>query len=143
VVRLASGYSLEGVKVQLIAPNAVRTTVFSDTDGHYQFPVLRAGSYTLRIATPAPYQPYVREDLHISGPTAIADIVLNPIPIPEGAFMRGALPPTAEVMSQMSGAEWLWNLNGTAEDKTMFVKGCGIGCHSYELVFRNRYDERS
>ncbi len=24
-----------------------------------------------------------------------------------------------------------------------FVKGCGIGCHSYELVFRNRYDERS
>jgi streptogramin lyase len=46
-------------------------------------------------------------------------------------------------MSQMSGAEWLWNLPGTADDKSTFVKACGIGCHSYELVLRNRYDERS
>ena len=25
-------------------------------------------------------------------------------------ILRGALPPTPEVMSQLSGAEWLWNL---------------------------------
>ena len=30
--------------------------------------------------------------------------------------------PTAEVMSQLSGAEWLWNLPGTAEEKTTFAK---------------------
>jgi streptogramin lyase len=143
LVRMKNGYPLEGVKVQLIAPNAVRTTVFTDGDGHYEFPQLQAGSYTLRIATPAPYQPYVREGLQISGAARLEDIVLEAIPMPEGTFLRGALPATPDVMAQLSGAEWLWNLPGTAEDKSTFVKGCGIGCHNYELVFRNRYDERS
>jgi mono/diheme cytochrome c family protein/streptogramin lyase len=142
-VRMKNGYPLEGVKVQLIAPNAVRTTVFSDADGRYEFPVLQAGSYTLRIATPAPYQPYVREGVQIAGAAALEDIILEPIPKPEGVFLRGALPPTPDVMAQLSGAEWLWNLPGTVEDKATFVKGCGIGCHNYELIFRNRYDERS
>ena len=71
------------------------------------------------------------------------DIVLELLPSAEPVMLRGGLAPTPEVMSQLSGAEWLWNLPGTAEDKTTFVKACGIGCHSYELIFRNRYDERS
>ena len=57
VVRLADGHPLEGIKVQLIAPNHVRTTVFTDVQGGYEFPSLQPGSYTLRIATPAPHQP--------------------------------------------------------------------------------------
>lgn len=144
VVRMANGPPLEGIKVQLIAPNAVRTTVFTGVDGRYEFPALQAGSYTLRIATPAPYQAYVREGVAIRGANTLDEIVLEPIRSGEGlAFLRGALPPTPEVMAQLSGAEWLWNLRGTAEEKSTFVKACGIGCHSYELIFRNRYDERS
>src|SRR6185437_4569065 len=67
VVRLANKYPLEGIKVQLIAPNAVRTTVFTDADGRYEFPAMQSGSYTLRIATPAPYQAFLREGVPIAG----------------------------------------------------------------------------
>jgi len=143
-VRMTNGSPLEGIKVQLIAPNAVRTTVFTAADGRYEFPTLQAGSYTLRIATPLPYKAYVREDVPITGTTTLEEIVLDPIPsATDPVILKGALPPTPEVMAQLSGAEWLWNLPGTVEQKSTFVKGCGIGCHSYELILRNRYDERS
>jgi streptogramin lyase/mono/diheme cytochrome c family protein len=143
VVRLVGGRGLEGVKVQLIAPNHVRTTVFTNAEGRYEFPALQTGFYTLRVATPAPFKAYTRDAVSIKGVTTLGDIVLELIPSAEPVILRGGLAPTHEVMSQLSGAEWLWNLPGTAEDKSTFVKGCGIGCHSYELVFRNRYDERS
>jgi virginiamycin B lyase len=144
VVRLSNGYPLEGIKVQLIAPNAVRTTVFTAANGQYEYPAMQAGIYTLRIATPAPYTAYVREGVAIGGATALEDIVLTPIPsAQEPVILKGALPPTPEVMAQLSGAEWLWNLPGTAEEKSIFARSCGIGCHSYEMIFRNRYDERS
>ena len=38
--------------VQLIAPSGVRTTVYTNEDGKYEFPKMQAGSYTLRIANP-------------------------------------------------------------------------------------------
>jgi streptogramin lyase len=143
-VRLVNGQPLEGIKVQLIAPNAVRTTVFSGIDGRYEFPMVQDGTYTLRVATPLPYKPYVREGISIEGAMSLAEIVLEPVPsATQPMILEGALPPTPEVMSQLSGAEWLWNLSGTIEEKTMFAKSCGIGCHSYELILRNRYDERS
>ena len=143
LVRMGTGRPLEGVKVQLIAPNNVRTTVFTNAEGRYEFPALQAGSYTLRIPTPIPFMAYTREGVSIKGAMPLEDIVLELIPSAESAMLRGGLDPAPEVMSQLSGAEWLWNLPGTVEDKTTFVKGCGIGCHSYELIFRNRYDERS
>ena len=140
---LTTGQPLEGIKVQLIAPNAVRTTVFTGIDGQYEFPALQDGPYTLRIATPLPYKPYVREGVSITGAMSLDEIVLEPVPsATQPMILEGALPPTAEVMSQLSGAEWLWNLPGTIEEKSTFVKGCGIGCHSYELILRNRFDER-
>ena len=37
-VRVASGDSPEGVMVQLIAPNGVRTTVYTNEEGKYEFP---------------------------------------------------------------------------------------------------------
>jgi len=51
-VRVASGDSPEGVMVQFIAPNGVRTTVYTNEDGKYEFPKMQAGAYTLRIANP-------------------------------------------------------------------------------------------
>src|SRR5580704_17389162 len=53
------------------------------------------------------------------------------------------LPPTEDVLSQLTGAEWIWNLPGTAEEKQTFSRNCGAGCYSYQLIMRNRLDERS
>ena len=45
VVKSANGDPLEGMMVQLIAKKtAIRTTVFSNADGRYEFPKLDAGS---------------------------------------------------------------------------------------------------
>ena len=50
LVRADSGEPLEGIMVQLVSKkSAIRTTVYSDADGHYAFPNLEAGtsvSYT-------------------------------------------------------------------------------------------------
>ena len=144
VVRAANGSLLEGMKVQLIAPNAVRTTVFTNAEGRYEFPVLQNGTYALRIATPLPYKAYAREGVEIHGANTLGEIVLEPVPRAEGAgYVKDAFSPTPEVMAQLSGSEWLWNLPGTMQEKMTFTKGCAVGCHSYENILRNRYDERS
>ena len=53
VVKSSKGDLLEGMMVQLIAQkNAIRTTVYSNEDGRYEFPKLDSGTYTLRIAQP-------------------------------------------------------------------------------------------
>ena len=62
LVRSAKGDLLEGIMVQLIAPkNAIRTTVYSNADGRYEFPKLQPGTYTLRIAQPREFHPFVKE----------------------------------------------------------------------------------
>ncbi len=88
VVRLATGQPLEGVKVQLIAPNHVRTTVFSNAEGRYRFPALQAGSYALRVATPAPFKAYTRDAVSVKGATVLDDIVLELIPSAEGVMLQ-------------------------------------------------------
>ena len=51
----ARGEPIEGIMVQLIAgKNAVRTTVYSNADGKYEFPALDAGTYTLRVRAVGP-----------------------------------------------------------------------------------------
>src|SRR6266581_4720946 len=78
VVKSSKGDLLEGMMVQLIAhKNAVRTTVYSDAQGRYEFPKLDAGTYTLRIAQPRDFQPFVKEKVAIGGATALDDIVLT------------------------------------------------------------------
>ena len=146
VVRTAEGRRLEGVKVQVIAPNNARITVFTDDEGRYEFPAMNAGSYTLRIATPLPWKAYVREGVAITGADKLDDIVLELVPAAKqigGHFVADAFDPTPEVMSQLSGSEWLWNLPGSMQDKVTFTASCSVGCHSYESILRNRYDERS
>ena len=136
-VKVASGDSPEGVMVQLIAPNGVRTTVYTNEDGRYEFPKMQAGSYTLRIANPLEFKPYRRDGVQIDGALKLEDIVLERI-----AKTR-ALPATPEVEAQLSGEEILWNLPGTMEEKEALHNTCALGCHSFQQIFKNRYDERS
>lgn len=136
IVRTANGSPLEGIMVQLVAPGtAIRTTVYTDAEGRYEFPVLEAGTYALRIARPLDFKPYVKESVRIDGATRLDDIVL------ERVSDKEVLPPTREVLAQLTGADWMLNLPGTGEEKRTFSLTCGFGCHSYQQIFRTRYDE--
>jgi virginiamycin B lyase len=140
VVRVASGDSPEGIAVELIAPNGVRTTVYTNDKGRYEFPRMRAGSYILRIPTPREYKPYRRDAVKIEGAANLEDIVIERI----SDSRADTLPSTREIESQLSGEELLWNLPGSAAEKNSFRKSCGsTGCHSYQQILRNRYDQRS
>ena len=135
VVKSANGALLEGIMVQLIAQkNAIRTTVYSNADGRYEFPKLEPGTYTLRIARPREFHPFVREKLEINGPDELADITLTRV---TNAALLPALP---EIAAQMTGSEWLLSLSGTGEEKSLLTVNCNW-CHSYQQIFRNRYDE--
>src|SRR5262250_3105426 len=137
VVRSAKGDLLEGMMVQLIAQkNSVRTTVYSNADGRYEFPKLDAGSYTLRIAQPREFRPYVKEKVEISGAGELDEIVLTRITNGE------LLPHTPEIAAQMTGSEWLMSLDGTGAEKKLLTVNCNW-CHSYQQIFRNKYDETS
>jgi hypothetical protein len=99
VVKSTKGELLEGIMVQLIAkPHAIRTTVYSDADGRYEFPPLAAGTYTLRIARPREFAPYVREGVEIKGSTALADIALDYV------TDQDVLPPDPAIAAQMTGS---------------------------------------
>src|SRR3990172_310770 len=138
VVRSARGELLEGIMVQLISPkSAMRTTVSTNVRGQYEFPKLEAGLYTLRIARPLEFQPYVKESVRIDAATPLEEIVLDRVTDSD------LLPPTPEIAAQLTGAEWMMNLPGTGEQKKLFGNSCGYGCHSYQQIFLNRYDERS
>jgi virginiamycin B lyase len=140
VVRVASGDSPEGMAVQLIAPNGARTTVYTNDKGSYEFPRMRSGSYILRIPTPREYKPYRRDSVKVEGAEKLEDIVIERI----SGSPADTLPPTREIESQLSGEELLWNLPGSAKEKDSFRKSCGsTGCHSYQQILRNRYDQRS
>ena len=133
----AQGDPVEGVGVQLVSTRtAIRTTVYSNAEGRFEFPVLAAGSYTLRVPRPMEFKPYVKESIQIDGQTRLENIVLERI---SDTYL---LPPTPAVLAQLTGAEWLLNLPGTGEEKRVFGLACNY-CHSYQQIFRNRYDERS
>ena len=72
VVKSAKGDLLEGIMLQLIAQkSAIRTTVYSNADGRYEFPKLEPGPYTLRIAQPREFHPYIKENVAIDGQTPL------------------------------------------------------------------------
>ncbi|MBI3940520.1 MAG: carboxypeptidase regulatory-like domain-containing protein, partial [Acidobacteria bacterium] len=135
-VRSAKGEPLEGIMIQLISQkNAIRTTVYSNAEGRYEFPKLETNLYTLRIARPMEFRPYLKESVRIDGATQLEDIVLEQVADTEW------LPPTQEIAAQLTGAEWLMNLPGTGEEKRMFINSCNW-CHSYQQIFRSRHDEQ-
>src|SRR5438445_5527287 len=96
-VRGAKGELLEGIMVQMISTKtAIRTTVYTDVEGRYEFPVLEAGTYTLRIARPLEFKPYVKAAVRIDGATPLDDIVLQRVTDKE------VLPPTPDILAQLT-----------------------------------------
>jgi streptogramin lyase/mono/diheme cytochrome c family protein len=136
-VKTVKGDALEGIMVQLISKqSAMRTTVYSDHEGRYEFPIVAAGTYTLRIARPLEFYPYSKESVQVEGATKFEDIKLERVTDQE------LLPPWPEIAAQLSGSEWLQSLSGTGEEKKLLKVYCNF-CHSYQQIFRNRYDEES
>ena len=77
-VRTAKGEPLEGIMVQLVSTKtAIRTTVSTNAEGRYEFPVLEPGDYTLRIARPLEFLPYVRQSVRVGRATQLDEIVLQ------------------------------------------------------------------
>jgi len=137
VVKNTQSQLLEGMMVQLVShKNSMRTTVYSNLEGRFEFPKLDGGWYTLRIARPLEYKPYQKDSVWIEGAAALEDIVLEKMELVESEF----LPPTPEIMAQMSDAEWLNNLPGSAFEKKTFSNVCGGGCHTWQQSLRNRFD---
>jgi streptogramin lyase len=135
IVKSVDGNLLEGMMVQLISKKtAIRTTVFTDAAGHYEFPELEPGAYILHIAQPREFYPYAREPVDVAGANALADIVLQRI------TKSDVLPPYPEIAAQMTGSEWLMSLSGAGAEKRLLTVNCNW-CHSYQQIFRNHYDE--
>src|ERR1700722_17076602 len=135
-VKIPSGDSPEGIGVQLIAPNGIRTTVYTNDEGRFEFPRMQTGDYVLRIPTPLLFKPYVINSVHIDGASKLGDIVLERVSDSDG------LPATPEIERQLSGSELLWNMPGTAQEKATLQKNFSA-CHSWNQIFRNRYNEES
>jgi streptogramin lyase/mono/diheme cytochrome c family protein len=143
VVRASGGVPLEGIGIQLIAAKtAIRSTVYTDENGRYEFPSLEPGSYTLRVTRPLEFKPYQKDAVTIRSADHLDDIVLTRL-VSGGDTLATYLPPTPDVVSQLTGVEWMMNLPGTGQEKHMFSMSCGFGCHSYQQIFRGRYDTAS
>ena len=123
-----------GVAVQLISQKtSIRTTVYTNDRGQYEFPRLEAGDYVLRIARPMEFRRYQKDSVRIDGSPELPEILLERVS--ESEF----LPPTKDILSQLSGAEWLANMAGSAYEKRLFVNACTISCHSGDRPFLNRF----
>lgn len=137
-VKTSQGLPIGGLMVQLISDkNSIRTTVYTDQLGRYEFPKLESGTYTLRLARPIEFKNYRRDNVRIDGATALPDIVTDRVSNTE------YVPPTADILPQLSEAEWLANINGTAQEKKAFVNACGGSCHGFQYQMRARFNEAS
>ena len=138
IVKTSADLPIGGLMVQLISDStSVRTTVYTDPLGRYEFPKLDTGQYTLRLARPIEFHNYSRRNVRIDGSTALADIVVDRVSTSE------FVPPTPDILPQLSEAEWLANLPGTAQEKQTFVNTCGGSCHGFQMQMRARFDEAS
>lgn len=137
-VRTSKGFPPEGIMVQLISQKtSIRTTVYTNGLGQYEFPKLDSGNYMLRVPRPLEYKRYQKDLVVVNGATPLEDIILDRVSDSE------FLPPTPEILSQLTDAEWLYNLPGTGQEKKIFSNSCGGSCHSYQMQFRSKFDERS
>jgi hypothetical protein len=134
VVKNAKGFPIEGLMVQLISQKtSIRTTVYTNQQGTYEFPVLDRGDYVLRLARPLEFRPYRKDSVHIDGRTALPEIVVEKVTESE------YLPPTPDILPQLTGAEWLANMPGTQQEKDAVVGTCGSSCHSFQMQARARF----
>lgn len=126
---------VDGMMVQLISDRtAIRTTVYTNEQGQFEFPRLESGEYVLRIARPMEFRRYLRR-VRIDGPVRLPDIVLERMS--DSPFIQ----PTRDVLAQLSGAEWLANMPGSAQEKRLFTNSCTNSCHSGDRPFMKRFDE--
>ena len=140
VKTVSDSRSVDGLMVQLIAQTtSIRTTVYTDESGRFEFPKLETGDYTLRIPRPLEFRPYVKEGVRINGATQLDDILVERAAQAQGDF----LVPTPELLPQLTPAEWMANMPGTAQEKEAFLVTCSSGCHSLDYPFRVKYDEAS
>ena len=99
VVRSATGFPVEGMMVQLISQKtSMRTTVYTNELGNYEFPKLEPGSYTLRTPRPLEFKRYLKESVRITGADKFEDIVLDKVSDSE------FLPPRPDIIAQLSDA---------------------------------------
>jgi len=137
VVKTAAGQPIGGLMVQLISQRtAIRTTVFSNDAGRYEFPKLDTGEYTLRLARPIVYKAFTKEGVRVDGPTRLQDIVV------ERVTNSQFLPPTVDIMTQLSSAELLDNIPGPMPAKRAFVRTCGGSCHGMDYPARVVLDSK-
>ena len=137
-VKTVEGRPVGGLMVQLISDrSSIRTTVYTDPLGRYEFPVLESATYTLRLARPLEFRRYQRDAVRIDRATPLADIIVERVA--DGEF----LPPTPDILPQLTGAEWVANMPGTAREKEAFVTSCTVSCHSGDNPFRVTFDEAS
>src|SRR5205823_12565874 len=82
------------------------------------------------------YKPYQSAAIWIEGDNPLDENVLERLT--ESEF----LPPTPEILAQLTDAEWLYNLPGTVQEKKIFSDTCGSGCHNYQQSLRDRFDAK-
>lgn len=103
----------------------VSVSVTTDAQGRYAFPEsrLRPGHYTLAIRA-------VGYDL---GAPAAADVVAE-----DPVLVNLKLVPTKNLADQLTNAEWMMSVPGTAEQKAMLLD-CQ-SCHTLERVVQSTYN---
>ena len=129
---------VDGLMVQLIShETAIRTTVYTSEIGEFEFPELPSGDYVLRIPRPLHFHQYQKDSVHIDGATRLPDIFV------ERRSDNEFLPPDKDLLDQLTGAEWLFNMEGSHQVKRTLVNSCSTGCHGSARPFTRRFDERS
>src|SRR3990167_10465007 len=99
VVKNTAGLTIDGLMVQLISKQtSIRTTVYTDEVGRYEFPPMEAGEYVLRVPRPLEFKAYTREGVHIHGPTPLPDIIVERLGRTNLAPSEDFLPPVPELL---------------------------------------------
>jgi streptogramin lyase len=117
--------AMEGVLISAKRDGGtITTTVVSDANGYYKFPVSRMqpGRYALRIRA-AGYDLENQAGLEIAaGKNVTADLKLRK---------------AADMAAQLSNAEWLASLPGSEAQKAS-IRNC-THCHTLERIMRSHY----
>ena len=125
-VSSAAEGAMEGVLVSARRSDSNMTvTVVSDAQGRYRFPAsrLEPGKYTLTTRAVG-FDLARRATAEVTaGATATANLQLIA---------------TRDIASQLTNAEWLNSMPGTAQEKRPLL-GC-VGCHTLERIARSKYD---
>jgi streptogramin lyase len=119
--------AMEGVVVSAKkVGSTITVSVVSDQQGHFEFPAdrLEPGHYVLAIRA-------VGYDL--DGP-GTGDVVAHKV-----TTLDLKLRKTKDLASQLTNAEWLMSIPGTEEQKTAFLLGNCINCHTLERPIRSTH----